>query len=185
MFTRLRTEGAVHWHEPASPLKRGFWSVVKHAEVQEASRDAERFSNERGGVNIKDVDEYPDGGIDSRGVLLTEMDAPKHTRYRLLVNKGFTPRMVKLLDDVFVLRARAIVDDVIERGSCDFVEDVAAELPLQAIADIMGVPQDDRKKVFDWSNRMIGSDDPDFGGADTGRSAAQELYAYVNQLAEQ
>ena len=185
MFTRLREKGAVHWHEPVAPLERGFWSVVKHAQVQEASRDAERFSNERGGVNLRDVDEYPDGGIDSRGVLLTEMDAPKHTRYRLLVNKGFTPRMVKLLDDVFVRRARAIVDDVIERGGCDFVEDVAAELPLQAIADIMGVPQEDRKKVFDWSNRMIGSDDPDFGGAETGRSAAQELYAYVNQLADQ
>ncbi|HUS62040.1 MAG TPA: cytochrome P450, partial [Acidimicrobiales bacterium] len=108
----------------------------------------------------------------------------KHTRFRLLVTKGFTPRMVKLLEDVFVHRSRLIVDNVIERGAADLVEDISAELPLQAIAEIMGVPQEDRKLVFEWSNRMIGGDDPDVTTDENdGSAAAAELYAYVNKLA--
>ena len=114
-------------------------------------------------------------------------DPPKHTRYRRLVSKGFTPRMIGLLEQYLRHRSRLIVDNVIERGSCDFVVDVASELPLQAIAEIMGVPQEDRHLIFEWSNAMIGADDPEFeGGADGCRDAASAaLYAYVNELAKQ
>jgi cholest-4-en-3-one 26-monooxygenase len=114
------------------------------------------------------------------------MDPPKHTRYRLLVQKGFTPRMIALLEQYLTHRAILIVDNIIERGQCDFVTDLASELPLQAIAEIMGVPQEERKLLFDWSNRMIGLDDPEYAGdKNDGATASAELYMYVNQLAKQ
>jgi cholest-4-en-3-one 26-monooxygenase len=111
-------------------------------------------------------------------------DSPKHTRYRLLVSKGFTPRMIGLIEQYLKHRAVLIVDNVIEGGSADFVTEVASELPLQAIAEIMGVPQEDRKLIFDWSNRMIGMDDPEFA-SDDGATAFIELYTYVNELGKQ
>jgi cholest-4-en-3-one 26-monooxygenase len=115
--------------------------------------------------------------------MLLVTDPPKHTRYRKLVNKGFTPRMIGLLEQYLEHRTTRIIDEVIETGSCDFVTDLAAELPLQAIAEIMGVPQEDRKLLFDWSNRMIGIDDPEYGGTEDNMTAMTELYMYVNQLA--
>jgi cholest-4-en-3-one 26-monooxygenase len=99
------------------------------------------------------------------------------------VNKGFTPRMIGLLEQALRTRATHIIDQVIEQGEADFVVDIASELPLQAIAEIMGVPQEDRRKLFEWSNRMIGAGDPEYMGDELG-SAMVELFAYSNQLAE-
>jgi cholest-4-en-3-one 26-monooxygenase len=182
MFRRLRAEAPVWWQD--HPSSSGFWNVVKHADVVEVGRDAQRFSSEVGGVGLLDPGQTR--MADLRGVILTEMDPPKHTRYRLLVNKGFTPRMIGLLEQHLRYRAELIVDNIIERGSCDLVTDVAAELPLQAIAEIMGVPQDERHLLFAWSNRMIGADDPEYASSPTeGREAAAELAAYVNELARQ
>ena len=183
MFRRLRAEDPVSWQD--HPSGRGFWNVVKYADVVAVNRDSELYSSEIGGTGILDPDEM-DGaaGGDPRGVMMLYMDPPKHTRYRLLVNKGFTPRMIGLLEQYLRHRSTLIVDNVIERGSCDFVEDLAAELPLQAIADIMGVPQEDRQLLFSWSNRMIGFDDPEYASTD-GAEAAGELYIYVNELAKQ
>jgi cholest-4-en-3-one 26-monooxygenase len=183
MFKQLRAENPVSWHD--HPVYRGFWNVVKYDDLVAVNRDSELYSSEVGGVSILDPDETEGSpGGDPRGVMMLYMDPPKHTRYRLLVNKGFTPRMIGLLEQYLTHRSTLIVDNVIERGSCDFVEDLAAELPLQAIADIMGVPQEDRKLLFSWSNRMIGFDDPEYASAD-GAEAAGELYMYVNGLASQ
>ncbi|HUJ64381.1 MAG TPA: cytochrome P450 [Acidimicrobiales bacterium] len=183
MFRRLRMESPVVWHD--SPVGSGFWNVVRHPDVVEVNRDIHRFSSEVGGVNIFDFGELEDRGVgfDPRGVMMLYMDPPKHTRYRLLVNKGFTPRMIGLLEQYLRHRSVLIVDNIIERGGCDFVEDLAAELPLQAIAEIMGVPQEDRRLLFSWSNKMIGIDDPEYG-TDDGTVASAELYAYVNELAK-
>jgi len=111
-------------------------------------------------------------------------DPPRHTRYRRLVSKGFTPRMIGLIETYLRHRTILVVDEVIERGECDFVVDLASELPLQAIAEIMGVPQEDRQKLFKWSNQMIGIDDPEYQ-TDDNRAAAIELFAYSNALAAQ
>ena len=89
-------------------------------------------------------------------------DPPQHTRYRKLVNTGFTPRMVRRMDEVMRLRTDIILDRICEQGSADFVLDVAAELPLMAIADIIGVPDEDRHRLLDWSNRTIGGSDPEY-----------------------
>jgi cholest-4-en-3-one 26-monooxygenase len=185
MFTKLRAESPVYWQE--DDLKGGgYWNVVKHADLIEVNRDTATFSSEVGGTMIMSgqfpVGEDPDAMMDTRGVLMLDMDPPKHTRYRLLVNKGFTPRMIGLIEQALRHRASLIVDNVIEQGSADFVEDIAAELPLQAIAEIMGVPQEDRRKLFEWSNRMVGAADPEYMADDTG-DAFVELFTYVNELA--
>ena len=181
MFRRLRAEAPVSWHD--HPSSRGFWNVVKHADLVEVNRDVQTFSSEAGGVSIFDPDENKTGSGDPRGLMMLYMDPPKHTRYRLLVNKGFTPRMIGLIEQYLRHRSTLIVDNIIEHGSCDFVEDLAAELPLQAIAEIMGVPQEDRKLLFSWSNRMIGVDDPEYASEDAAE-ASGELYMYVNELAK-
>ena len=181
MFRRLRAEEPVSWHE--LPDGKGFWNVVTHADVTRVNRDSALFSSELEGVNgFYNVGERAASAGELRGLMLLETDPPKHTRYRKLVNKGFTPRMIGLLEQYLTHRTTLIIDEVIEKGSCDFVTDVAAELPLQAIAEIMGVPQEDRKLLFDWSNRMIGFDDPEYASTDNA-TAAGELYGYVNNLA--
>lgn len=183
MFTQLRSEAPVAWHD--HPSGQGFWNVVTHKDLITVNRDPARYSSEVGGVSILSPEETGGGsnGVDPRGLMMLYMDPPKHTRYRLLVNKGFTPRMIGLLEKYLKHRAVLIVDNIIERGSCDFVEDLAAELPLQAIAEIMGVPQEERKLLFEWSNRMIGIDDPEYASED-GATASMELFAYVNELAK-
>jgi cholest-4-en-3-one 26-monooxygenase len=186
MFQRLRAEDPVSWNE--NPYGQGFWSLTKHADVQVANRDPELFSSERGGVSLLDQEELAakrgSSRGDGRGVMMLLMDPPKHTRYRLLVNKGFTPRMVGLLEQYLRHRSVSIVNNIIERGSCDFVVDLASELPLQAIAEIMGVPQEDRKLLFEWSNMLIGIDDPEYAHEDPDY-ASRSLYEYVNDLAVQ
>jgi cholest-4-en-3-one 26-monooxygenase len=184
MFRRLRAEEPVAWHD--LPDGKGFWNVVTHPDVTLVNRDSTLFSSEKENVvGFYNPDELPEQGGDLRGVMLLVTDPPKHTRYRKLVNKGFTPRMIGLLEQYLSHRTTVIIDEVIERGSCDFVTDLAAELPLQAIAEIMGVPQEDRRLLFEWSNAMIGIDDPEYGGTAENMNAMTELYMYVNQLAQQ
>ena len=183
VFARLRREAPVSWQE--HPHGRGFWSVVQHGDVVTVNRDATLFSSELGSISLLGPDERANAvGVDTRGAMMIATDPPRHTRYRRLVNSGFTPRTMKAIEQSLAGRATNIIDLVIERGSCDFVTDVAAELPLQAIADIMGVPQEDRGRLFDWSNRMVGLDDPEYASTD-GTVASAELYAYVNDLARQ
>jgi len=182
MFEVLRREDPVYWTEEANG--GGFWSITKHADLQLINRDAEGFSSEANGVNIPELD--ANAAFDMRGQMMLMTDPPKHTRYRLLVNKGFTPRMINLIEDHLRYRAELIVDSVIERGECDFVIDVAAELPLQAIAEIMGVPHEERHMLFDWTNKMIGADDPEYANDTEGsleaQMAAAELFMYASQL---
>jgi cholest-4-en-3-one 26-monooxygenase len=179
-FRLLRREDPVHWHdEPDGP---GFWNVTRHADLITVNRDHGVFSSAEKGISIPDLE----GDAEMVREMMLYMDPPRHTRYRLLVNKGFTPRMIGLLEAGLRTKARMIVDQVAGRGECDFVIDIASELPLQAIAELMGVPMDDRRKLFDWSNRMIGIDDPEFeGDRDTAYLAAGELYAYANALASE
>jgi cholest-4-en-3-one 26-monooxygenase len=182
-FTFLRREAPVYKHpEPGGP---GFWVITKYDDVVHVGRDAETFSSDqkRGGVVGLEgrTDDY--AGFEG-GKLMLMMDPPEHTRYRKLVNRGFTPRQMRMLEPhVRDLTAR-IVDEVIERGECDFVVDVAAELPLQVIAELMGVPYEDRHKLFEWSNRMVGSEDPEYIVSEEEVQTAQiEMFMYANALA--
>jgi cholest-4-en-3-one 26-monooxygenase len=181
MFETMRREDPVHWNEEADG--RGFWSITTYDDLHTCSRDHANFSSERGGITLNEI---PEADMVQQRLMMLMMDPPKHTKLRLLVNKGFTPRMIGRLEEHIRDLARGIVDAVVARGECDFVVDVAAELPLQVIAEMMGVPQEDRHKVFEWSNRMIGSEDPEYNvSPDQAFEAAAEMFMYANNLAMQ
>ena len=188
-FTELRREAPVYWHEgdPSFDGPQGgagpFWCVTGYDDVVTVNRDNATFSSSEKLVFMWDPDE---ANLEHQRLLMLNMDPPLHTRYRRLINKGFTPRMVSELESTMRKRTLDIVDRVADRGECDFVVDVASELPLQVIADLMGVPQDDRHKLFDWSNQMIGAEDPEYGiTEEITQDASMQLYAFANTLAAQ
>jgi len=121
--------------------------------------------------------------MNANKLVLLNMDAPQHTKLRRIVSKGFTPRAIGRLEDALRDRADRIVTEARAKGSGDFVTDVACELPLQAIAELIGVPQEDRLKIFDWSNQMISYDDPEYDVEPIAASA--ELLGYAWNMAEE
>ncbi len=180
-FRRLRNEAPVFFN--AEPGGRGFWAITKHADVVMISKDPKTFSSARGGTNLPD---YPPEELSIIQMLMVNMDPPKHNKFRNLVSKGFTPRMIAQLEPLIRKAAARTVDAIAKQGECDFVRSIAGELPLIIIADLLGIPQEDRGKVFDWSNRLIGFDDPEFQTSmEDGKLAAGELWMYANSLATQ
>ena len=177
-LAHLRRHDPVHWQdEPGGP---GFWAVTRYADCVTVNRDFERFSSGAKGTMPFELGEEE---VAQQGLMMLNMDPPLHTRYRRLVNKGFTPRMVRDLEASIHRSTDAVIDQVIEEGRADFVTDVAAELPLQVIAELLGVPQADRHRMFDWSNRMVGNEDPEYQDqAHLAQQAAMDLYAYAAEL---
>ena len=187
-FTWLRQNAPVHFHE--EPDGPGFWVVTKHDDIIHVNRDAASFSSDgaRGGVvAIEEAAAARQAEAASAGGnLMLQMDPPDHTRYRKLVNRGFTPRMIGQMETHVRDLTTKILDAALARGEGDFVVDIAAELPLEVIAELIGVPHEDRHKLFDWSNRMIGSEDPEYQVSEEEVFNAQvEMFMYAQQLAEQ
>ncbi len=116
---------------------------------------------------------------------LIHMDPPRHSKLRNLVNRGFTPRMIGRMEPHVRELAREIVDKLAGKSECDFVTEIAAELPLLVIAELLGVPRADRWKLFTWSNRLIGAEDPDYGSPVDAQIAVMELFQYGAWLADQ
>jgi len=187
-FTTLRRERPISFHEePEVPLLGkgpGFWSLTLHDHILEASRKPETYSSARGGVNI--IDQPPDFS-EFFGSMIA-MDDPRHARLRRIVSRGFTPGMLKKLEADVERVAVRIARDVMDKGACDFVADVAARLPLQIICDMMGIPERDFTYVFDRSNVILGAGDPDYV-TDIAEAvpailrAGQELVSMVEELA--
>jgi cytochrome P450 len=185
IFARLRAERPVSFHEepdfPGFPKGPGFWALVRHDDVVRVSRDAETFISGRGS-NIGDM---PIELLEFFGSMIN-MDAPRHTKLRKLVNRGFTPRVVASLEGAVRQQARRIVDAVAPKGRCDFVEEIAAALPLQIICDMMGIPASDTRRMFELSNVILGIGDPEFGTTmDVLMAAAMELSQYAQALGEE
>ena len=187
-FTRLRREAPVWWHEPTdhTPDGAGFWVVSRHAEMLVIASDAEAFSSARaphapgGGTLIEDL---PYGF--AAGVLLNMMDDPRHHRIRRLVTPAVAPRALTLLEGELRTRTAAILDGVATRGRCDFLVDVAVELPLQAIAMLMGVPDEDRHDLLAWTSATLTYDDRELGTRSAGsEQAASAMAAYGTALIE-
>jgi cholest-4-en-3-one 26-monooxygenase len=180
-FDRLRREDPVHWHpEPDGP---GFWAVTRHADVVAVSRDTETYSSELGSPFIST---QTDEAMEQIRLSILGMDGAKHHRYRRLVSKGFTPRVIATLESQIVERAAAIMDAVCERGECEFVGDVAAQLPLQIICEMIGLPEADWHRMFELSNKMVGFDDPDLQATpEDGALAAAEIYGYCDAIANE
>ncbi|MGW4241577.1 cytochrome P450 [Nocardia sp. NPDC004722] len=162
----------------------GCWVVSTHADVKEVSRRSDVFSSFENTAISRFNDDITRAQIEMQRFSLINMDAPEHTRMRKLVAKGFTPRAINGLRAELSTRARAIVEEAAAAGAGDFVTQVASELPLQAIAALIGVPQSDRRKVFDWSNEVTGYDDPDYADVEP-IAAATELLGYAWRLAEE
>jgi cholest-4-en-3-one 26-monooxygenase len=177
-FAELRRRGVV-W-QPESLGGPGYWAVTRYHDCVAVNRDFAQFSSARKAVFIWEL--APED-LAQQQLMMLNMDPPLHTRYRRLVNRGFTPRMVARLEDRIHQTADEIIDTVIETGRADFVTDLASLLPLIVIAELLGVPEADRQLVFDWSNQMIGSEDPEFAlSPERATQAALELYAYASEL---
>jgi cholest-4-en-3-one 26-monooxygenase len=178
-FTLLRREAPVFWHpEVEGP---GFWALTRHADVVSVSRDTATFSSERGGTF---VDDQTEESLAQLRLSILNMDPPKHNRYRRLVSRGFTPRVVGRLVDAVDQRAKRIVDEVVDRGECEFVEDIAGKLPLEMICEMIGLPEADWPRMFALSNRLVGFDDPEYQATpEEGAAAAGEIYGYCDQIA--
>ncbi|MDX8049668.1 cytochrome P450 [Lentzea sp. BCCO 10_0798] len=185
-FAELRQTAPIWWN--SKPLGKGgfpdegFWVVTKHRDVKEISRNSELFSSRENTAIIRFKDDMPRDNIEMQRLLLLNMDPPTHTKVRGIISRGFTPRAVNSLREALAARAERIVAEALDKGSGDFVSDVACELPLQAIAELIGIPQDDRRKIFDWSNQMIAYDDPEFEIEPL--TAATELLGYSWTMAE-
>lgn len=178
-FDRLRREDPVHWHpEPDGP---GFWAVTKYADVRTVSHDWETFSSELGATFIPTQDEDV---LAQLRLTILNMDPPRHHRARRLVSKAFTPRMIAKLVDEIERRAEAVVDGVVDQGGCEFVEEIAAQVPVQMICEMIGLEPEQWPRMFLLSNDLIGSrDDPEYADIDAD-AAAGEIYALCDAVAE-
>ncbi len=184
-LAELRKTAPIWWNEQPQDFgfeDGGYWVVTKLNDVKEISRRSDVFSSQEKTA----IPRYRDGTfaeqVDRGKFVLLNMDAPHHTHLRKIISRAFTPRAVEVLRADLARRAAEIAQEAAATGSGDFVEQVSAELPLQAIAGLMGVPQDERKKLFDWSNQMVGDVDPEFESNDA-MGASIELIMYAMQMA--
>ncbi len=186
-FRNVRRSAPVTWvaqtPEAAAGMlgDQGYWVVSSHADVAAVSKNSKDFSSHENGAIIRFGADMTRDQVELQRVMLINQDPPDHTKTRGIISRGFTPRSIGMLHDVMVKRAHVIAQNSIEKGAGNFVEDVAAELPLQAIADLLGVPQEDRRKLFDWSNEMIAYDDPEYS-VDPDQ-AAMEILTYAMGMA--
>ena len=190
MFTTLRAEAPVWWQAPTvhTPDGEGFWAITRHADLLAVVRDPATFSSETGpgregagGTILEDL--APGVGP---GVMLNMCDPPTHTRIRGLVSRDFTPRAVERLVPFLRALAARILEPVAERGRCDFLVDVAAELPLQTIAQILGVPEADSHQLFSWTSTILDYRDRDLAGtSDELAEAALGMVGYGGALIDE
>jgi cholest-4-en-3-one 26-monooxygenase len=184
-LAELRRTAPVWWNPQPTDIgfpDDGFWAVTRHRDVVAVSRDSDTWSSQTNGAIIRYVSGTTREQIELQSaVIMLNIDPPQHTKLRGIVSRGFTPRAIENLREVLTARAQRIVADALVSGTGDFVADVACELPLQAIAELLGVPQEDRHKIFAWSNEMVGYDDPDYQG--DGETAATEILSYSMTMA--
>ena len=188
VFAELRRRAPVSWHEPTqhTPGGVGFWVVTGYAEAVTVGSDPRRYSSvaapgqDGGGTLIEDL---PLGL--GPGVLLNMSDDPRHAPFRKLLTPSMLPKALRAIEDDLTRRSRRIVTDALAKGECDFVLDIAAELPLQAVAQLIGVPQEDRHRLFEWATATLDYDDRELGQkSERSLQAAAEMYAYGGELIE-
>lgn len=188
-FRAARQHAPIVWIEQETEARSGFteesgtgyYAVTRHADVSAISKDSKNWSTYENGAIIRFPGEMLREQIELQRVILINQDPPEHTATRAIISRGFTPRSIAELEDQMTQRGASIVKNAVSRGTGNFVEEIAAELPLQAIADLIGVPQEDRHKLFEWSNQMLAGEDPDYAGEND--VAAAEILGYAMMLA--
>jgi methyl-branched lipid omega-hydroxylase len=188
-FARLRAQGCPQFYEePEVPFAEkgpGYYALVRHADVFEASRRADVFCSGKGATSIADL---PPEFNEYFGSMIN-MDDPRHARLRRIVSRAFSPRMIKKFEDDVRRAAAEVVDDLLVTGPCDFVPHVAARLPLKIICDMMGIPDDQYEMVLANTNIILSGADPEFLSEDLNEAvtqllgAGQELADLVTSLA--
>lgn len=184
-FAALRRTAPVWWNAQGESIfdDGGYWVITKHEDVKSISRNGELWSTNRKGAVMRLPDGVTGEQLELTKALLINHDAPEHTRLRKIVSRLFTPRAVQTLEEKLAVAARSIVAAAAEKDSGNFVDDIATNLPLQAIADLIGVPEADRQKLFGWTNSIMNTDDPDFDSDPT--TANAELMGYAYAMAEE
>src|SRR6266403_657857 len=164
-WTYLRKHAPVFWYD--RPNVDPFWAITKHADIVQLAKQPKQFLNGPR-LLVMTKDQLFEGG-DMLFRHLLNMDPPEHAKYRDLVNRRFTPRAVRSLEGEVNEIAEEVVREIGETHrpangalECDFVTDVSAKIPLDVIAALIGVPKQDRKQLFQWTNETIGSGDPEF-----------------------
>jgi len=181
-LAELRHNEPVYWHDdPASGV--GFWVITRYDDLEFVSKNPQLFSSWERSCLFTEPTEEALAGL---RLMMLNMDPPQHLQYRRVVNKAFIPKVVEAqLKHIHAL-AKSIVEGVAKKGRCEFVSEVAAELPLQVICELMGVAHEDRHMIYQNTNIMIGADDPDMSTTpEEGQIAAIEIYAYGMKLLEQ
>jgi cholest-4-en-3-one 26-monooxygenase len=187
-LAELRRTAPVSWYPTEFHANgfddAGYWVVTRHADITDVSRRHEVFSSWENGAIARFPADMQRENIELQRFILLNQDPPQHAKTRRIVSRGFTPKAIEALREALTARARGIVEEAAAKGSGDFVTDVACELPLQAICELIGVPQADRHQVFHWSNQMVGADDPEYAGADP-QDASTQMLMYAFGMADQ
>jgi cytochrome P450 len=178
LFRWLRRNDPVHRH--TEPQGKGFWAVTRYHDAEIVSRDPATYSSALGGVIIADAGPLE---LSAARNMMLFMDPPRHVRYRKLVRAAFTPASAERLRPRIEELAARIVDEVIERGECDFVSDVAGELPSYVIAALMGIPLDDGRRLYVLTEKM--HSDPSIVSLEEQREARTEMLRYAREVATQ
>jgi cholest-4-en-3-one 26-monooxygenase len=178
---KFREQGpVVHMEDPRTGVP--YWAITRQKELDFVCKNPALFSSAEKGPFPEEYDDFLIEEVHRKNII--GMDPPFHQKMRRVVRNAFTPKTVDSYEESFRAHAKRIVDAVANRGECEFVEEVAAELPLIAILELLGVPLEDRKKFFDWTNTMIFADDPDMAlDEDAGNNASLEVIMYALALA--
>jgi cytochrome P450 len=184
-FADLRRHDPVHWNpEPDGP---GFWAVTRYADIRHVHRNVELYSSELGGTSLEDLE--PEH-VEARKSMI-DMDPPRHDQLRGLINRRFTPRAVGVWEEQVRKVTREVLDRALRRREFDFVREVSSEIPMQVFAEILGVPQDERRVIIEIGDRLLGSQDPEYQVADDdahrhlpfSNPAALEMFEFGRRLA--
>jgi cytochrome P450 len=190
-FRHLRRESPAVWTEEADGS--GFWSVTRHADVVEVSRDYGRFTAARG-IRIEEMDPEE---LEARRSMM-ELDPPDHTRLRRLVQPGFTPKVTATYEEAFRKLVDVVLDRVLPMGEFDFVTEIARELPIRMLCRLLGIPESDASRMVTWGDQMISNADPEYTPVIVDKMdteeyrllpfrspAALEVYKYAEEIALQ
>jgi cytochrome P450 len=189
-FRILRREAPVHWNTGNDELK-GFWSLLKYEDIKFVSSHPQLFSSASGinGPGLRDPDNNPNAVAQPGGVSIITMDPPRHVKVRRLVNRGFTPRAVNAMEPQIRAITTSLLDRIEGRSECDFVLEVASQLPLAVICGLMGIPEENWPMMFQLTNQTLGAADPEYqaqGGvvseAERGTIAASTRTALAGRL---